>query len=200
MGTRHDFTTQKNTGFGSQPTYPGAVSQWVTREHKQKKEDEELHYINQTQSWLSHEEIEAMTEHFQSLNLSPEIYCPGFEDPDCPNLNGDFLDHEADLLTNEDIQEIMHVIIGNPANISFIKGFVDAAQPAEGDLVEKLRAKIKEDYAPVFAGKTGGNPPVRGIFGEAEIILKPDTVPVKQRAYQMVGESVGASSRRPSVK
>ena len=33
-----------------------------------------------------------------------------------------------------------------------------------------------------------GPPPKRGIFGEAEVILKPGAVPVKQRAYQMIGE------------
>ena len=40
----------------------------------------------------------------------------------------------------------------------------------------------------VFIGKTGGNPPKRCEFGEAEIHLQPNAIPVKQRPYQMSGD------------
>ncbi len=45
------------------------------------------------------------------------------------------------------------------------------------------------DYAgSVFQDRTGGNPPIRGPHGEAEIILKAGAIPVKQRMFQIQGE------------
>ena len=44
----------------------------------------------------------------------------------------------------------------------------------------------------MFKDRTGGNPPIRGPHGEAEIILKPGAVAVKQRPYTMIGERKAA--------
>ena len=55
--------------------------------------------------------------------------------------------------------------------------------------MEELRAQLLKEYGnTVFCGKTGGDPPVRGPFGEAEIVVKAGAIPVKQRPYQMTGE------------
>ena len=64
-----------------------------------------------------------------------------------------------------------------------------ANDPLDTPEVQKPRAKIFEDYTgTVFAERTSGSPPVRGPFGEATIQLKPNVVPVKQRAFQIQGE------------
>ena len=73
--------------------------------------------------------------------------------------------------------------------IDFIKGFVGSKDPVEGGNVDDLRAKIVGDYkGTVFSGKTTGDPPIRGPLGEAEIIIKPGSVPSKQRAFSITGE------------
>ena len=66
---------------------------------------------------------------------------------------------EVDLLT-DDISEILQVMSKLPSNINFIRGFVDSAQPMEGEMVDNLRRKICQDYGTsVFATRTGGTPP-----------------------------------------
>ena len=92
-------------------------------------------------------------------------------------------------MDDADINELAQDIQFAHNNISYIKGFVDSGEPVEGPLVEQLRTNIRMDYANnVFSNTTSGNPPKRGIYGEAEIILKPGAIPVKQRPYQMAGE------------
>jgi len=60
------------------------------------------------------------------------------------------------------------------AEVNFIKGFIQARDEVEGSQVEILRQKALEDYKDsVFCGKTGGNPPIRGDFGETEMNFKP---------------------------
>ena len=39
-----------------------------------------------------------------------------------------------------------------------------------------------------MSGKLPGNPPVRGPYGEAEIVVRQGAIPVKQRAYQLHGD------------
>jgi hypothetical protein len=98
-------------------------------------------------------------------------------------------DSHIDFLDDADINELAQDIQFAHNDISYIKGFVDSGEPAEGPLVEQLRTNIRTDYANnVFSNTTSGNPPKRGIYGEAEILLKPGTVPLKQRPYQMAGE------------
>ena len=75
------------------------------------------------------------------------------------------------------------------AHVSFVKGFVQAGDPVEGTAIEAMRAGIFHDFKDtVFNPRTGGDPPVRGQWGEAEIVLKPGVVPVKQRAFHLTGE------------
>ena len=66
---------------------------------------------------------------------------------------------------------------------------VQTADQAEGGAVEALRAAIFKDYEKTgFSSATSGNPPKRFELGEAEILLKPGAVPVKQRMFQIQGE------------
>ena len=75
------------------------------------------------------------------------------------------------------------------AHVSFVKGFVQAGDPVEGTAIEVMRAGILHDFKDtIFNPRTGGDPPVRGQWGEAEIVLKPGVVPVKQRAFHLTGE------------
>ncbi len=82
-------------------------------------------------------------------------------------------------------------------SISFIKGAIEARVPYEKDQVLWLRAKILADFAAtVFDTQTGGNPPVRGPYGEAEIIIKPGAVPIKKMFQILGGEKTrGLGSR-----
>ena len=86
------------------------------------------------------------------------------------------------------LQETAQEMQKHDVEVNYIKGFVQATDPITGSTVETLKKKIFDDYSSsVFIWQTGGNPPKRGAFGEAEIILKPASVHVKQRPYQMTG-------------
>jgi hypothetical protein len=74
-------------------------------------------------------------------------------------------------------------------NVDFIKGFVTSADPLPGSRVDELRAKILAEFSTtVFSGKTTGDPPIRGPLGVAEIILKSNVTPCKQRQFTITGE------------
>ena len=73
--------------------------------------------------------------------------------------------------------------------VALTKGVVEARDPHDSPEVDAIRQKLLEDYAgSVFQDRTGGNPPIRGPHGEAEIILKAGAIPVKQRMFQIQGE------------
>jgi hypothetical protein len=73
--------------------------------------------------------------------------------------------------------------------INYVKGYIHTRYEDLTPQVEKHREDILSAYSKtVFCGKTTGSPPKRGVLGEAEILLKSDTIPVKQRPYQMTGE------------
>ena len=70
---------------------------------------------------------------------------------------------------------------------------MSSSEPMVGQKVEDKRQKLLQEFAAsVFVGKTGGNPPKRGPYGEAEIILRPGVKAVKQRPFQMTGEKRAA--------
>jgi len=78
-------------------------------------------------------------------------------------------------------------------NCSFIRGTVEAREPATAPLVEKWVAKFIEEFGVIsLSGKCPVNPPIRGPFGLAEIWLKPGAVPVCVEPYQVTGERRGA--------
>jgi hypothetical protein len=73
--------------------------------------------------------------------------------------------------------------------ISLTKGVVEARDPHDSPEVDAIRQKLLEDYAgSVFQDRTGGNPPIRGPHGEAEILVKIGAIPVKQWMFQIQGE------------
>jgi hypothetical protein len=77
--------------------------------------------------------------------------------------------------------------------IGMVKGAIEARDPYETPAVEKARKRLLEGYAgSVFQTRVGGDHPIRGPHGEAEIILKKDAVPVKQRMFQIQGERKAA--------
>ena len=89
----------------------------------------------------------------------------------------------------QEIETIAHHFMPHSGDIQFIKGAIEARDPMTSPDIETLRDKIHQDYLDiVFCGITGGSPPIRGPFGEAVIKIKPDAVPVKHRAFHIVGE------------
>ena len=106
--------------------------------------------------------------------------------PDYPGL-AEFPLHQ--VLTKNELLEIIHNLTIPFGNISYVRGFIETGESVQSTLADQLRTNILGDYKDsVFSNKTTGNPPKRGIYGEAEIVLKPGSVPVRQRAYQMAGE------------
>ena len=94
-------------------------------------------------------------------------------------------------LEDEELLEIVrHTDWEKPnSQINFIKGAIEARDPHGSEKVENARTRLFSDYTgTVFDTKTGGDPPVRGPYGEAEIILKPDARPVKQKMFHIQGE------------
>ena len=78
-------------------------------------------------------------------------------------------------------------------NCSFIRGTVEAREPATAPLVEKWVAKFIEEFGVIsLSGKCPVNPPIRGPFGLAEIWLKPGAVPVSVAPSQVTGETRAA--------
>ena len=68
--------------------------------------------------------------------------------------------------------------------------------PVDHPSADKARAEILRRYSPtVLSGKYLPDPPKRGPFGEAEIWVKPNSVPVGIPAYRLGGGNVGQSTR-----
>ena len=75
----------------------------------------------------------------------------------------------SEPLSDSDLQDLAHTLHQDWADINFIRGFIQGRDEVEGTNVEVLRKKVMEDYKDtVFSGRTTGNPPIRGEFGEAE--------------------------------
>jgi len=74
-------------------------------------------------------------------------------------------------------------------NCSFIRGTVEAQEPATAPLVEKWVAKFIEEFrGSSLSGKCQIDPPIRLACALAEIWLKPGAVPVRVAPYQVTGE------------
>ena len=136
--------------------------------------------------WVHREHQENIIQQLKHWDLHTQPQHPGMGFPDIPGLAEET---DTDPLLDDDLEHIATVLKEEQADIHFVKGFVQAREAIQGNLVDTLKQGILKDYATtVFLGKTSGNPPKRGILGEAAIIMKPNAVPVKQRPFQMVGE------------
>lgn len=131
-------------------------------------------------NWLT-EEGKASAFEMRLANLRMSEFC----------LPGTEIHEQGRNLCEEELAEIAKRLDPEELDfsVSFIKGAIEARDPYETDHVLGLRAKILADFAgTVFDTQTGGDPPVRGPYGEAEIILKPGAIPVKQKMFQIQGE------------
>ena len=91
--------------------------------------------------------------------------------------------------TEGELSELAEVIQNQQSEDAFVRSVVISSKKNMEEGVELLRKKLLADYDKVvFAKQTSGSPPVRGPFGEAEIVPKPGAVPVKQRMFQFQGE------------
>ena len=135
--------------------------------------------------WKSQEVISNLTLNLKEMGLSVDQKHPKMG---CPEMPG-FADTKSDFLTEKEVSELAKNMVRDHVEVHYIKGFVQSNDPFSGHKVEKLRESILTNYAStVFKGVSGGSPPKRGEFGEAEILLKPGTTPIAQRPYQMSGE------------
>lgn len=132
------------------------------------------------------EDMELAINYLNGLSLHAQPGEPGMGVPDLPGL----ANQEArDRVEGPDLEPLAWRLVREGVNVNFIKGFVSSREAMTGDRIEELRKNILGEYSDtVFCGSTGGDPPVRGPYGEAEIILKPGATPIKQRPYQMTGE------------
>ncbi len=81
-----------------------------------------------------------------------------------------------------------------------IKGAVEAKEPSEHPRANQYRQLLLDEFGESsLSDKYPKNPPVRGPFGEAEIWLKPDAVPVSiatfSRCLLLQTRSVSESER-----
>ena len=147
---------------------------------------EDIQYVQLIREWVQHEASTSHADFIRGLDLSPYVFHPRMAIEDCPDL-AEFA--SRDLLDQADVEEIVNTAQLPQKNICYIRGFVDSDRPLDGPEVELMKENIRRDFAgDVFSEKFKGMPPKRGIFGEAEILIEPGTVPVKQRAFQMVGD------------
>ena len=99
------------------------------------------------------------------------------------------MEGESIQLTDVDIKDLAGRLVEVEVNCSFIRGTVEAQEPATAPLVERWVAKFIEEFGgSSLCGKCPENPPIRGPFELAEIWLKPGAVPVSVAPYQVTGE------------
>jgi len=113
--------------------------------------------------------------HLMALHITPQPRVRFLDKPDSETL-------EAIAQQIQGMRTPFH-------EVRFVKGVVEARDPIVTPGVEERRQRLLAEFADtVFSGKMTGDPPVRGPHGEAEIILKPGAVPVKQRPFMITGE------------
>ena len=79
------------------------------------------------------------------------------------------------------------------AHLRFIRGAVEAREPAQEAEIEAHISEIKTRFGQTsLSGMCPVDPPIRGPFGEAEIWLKPDAIPVNVAPYRIPGERKAA--------
>ena len=72
------------------------------------------------------------------------------------------------------MEQLAWIMVQEKMEDDFIKAFVATRDVRSGNEVKEIRKQLVTEYADsVFVGRTGGSPPIRGPYGEAEIILKP---------------------------
>ncbi len=103
------------------------------------------------------------------------------------------LHEQGQSLSDEELSEIdkrtPHRWKYQTRKIGMVKGAIEARDPYETPAVEKARKRLLKEFAgSVFQTRVGGDHKIRGPHGEAEIKLKSDAVPVKQRMFQIQGE------------
>ena len=100
----------------------------------------------------------------------------------------DFLEEEEVKLVAERILKAEKEIEDNTAHV---RGLIQANPPEqpENEEIEKYRKKIVEDYQDkVLRDEVFQDPPERGPYGYAKIILKEGAIPQRQRPFYMHGE------------
>jgi hypothetical protein len=111
----------------------------------------------------------------------------GFEecdpDPQIQPLDDESLEEVAQNVSTEENAS-------PDAHIYYTKGVLEAREPSEMPEVVKIRDQIMVDFQDtVFRSKLpNADPPIRGPFGLAEIKLKANAKPVKQRMFHITGE------------
>jgi len=103
--------------------------------------------------------------------------------------------------SDEDLEYVaqhMFEIVSEEVHCDFIPGIVAARSPAEDALIAPEVGKILERFGKtslsgICPEDTPENPlPIRGPFGEAEIWLKPDAVPVNVAPYHITWDRKSA--------
>ena len=187
----HGTITPKTSGIVVLESLPtlNTLSDTSTHHHHTSKQSPislNTNYTDFITHWKELEAQEHLLQHLERLQLTSEPHHPKMASPDYPGL-AEFPLHQ--VLTKNELLEIIHNLTIPFGNISYVRGFIETGESVQSTLADQLRTNILEDYKDsVFSNKTTGNPPKRGIYGEAEIVLKPGAVPVRQRAYQMAGE------------
>jgi hypothetical protein len=87
------------------------------------------------------------------------------------------------------LEEIARRLLEEERRVDSLKFGPEPLEAVDSPLAEQLRKALLDEFgATSLSGKYLPNPPVRGPFGEAEIWLKPDAVPVSQRPFALNGE------------
>lgn len=112
------------------------------------------------------------------------------DDVDAPTLEPDS-DDESGYWPS--VIEMAQRLVAVNKQCNFVRGAIEAREPSQGSEVERAVDEIRERFAKTsLSGVCPVNPPIRGPFGEAEIWLKPDAVPVNVAPYRLAGERKAA--------
>ena len=119
---------------------------------------------------------------------------PAF-DPHVEIIDGDSMVSDGVLGDEEDFSDeeaescVVSKLVEASATVAVLKGALDVTDPAEGAKIEELRAQIFAEFGVTsLSGICPVDPPVRGPFGEAEIWLRPDAMPVSVPPYRFAGD------------
>ena len=129
----------------------------------------------------SFDELEEAKGEVEKLGLSniPDLEDYGSDEDDNPQT----------------IAELARRLLASSRSCSFVKGAVEAREPAQDPSIEAQIELIKERFAKTSLSGICPSPddlPIRGPFGEAEIWLKPDAIPVNIAPYHISGERKAA--------
>ena len=87
------------------------------------------------------------------------------------------------------VKEVAAHLLQSKMTVNNIKKDTKGLEMATGELAEKLRKALLEEFGETaMSGKYKPNPPVRGPNGEAEIWLRPDAKPLSVPPFQLTGE------------